>query len=203
MTTSLVVVDDFLQDPAALRSMALKLTYPAQQGAFPGRNSQERIDLPGLLQEASRCVGESLRLLDPPESHAKCRITLAADTGKARVHIDRTAYWSGILYLTLPQDCRGGTEFFRHRRTRTDRAALSLEELAAMGYASPEAMYDDIIGKDGTDASKWERTMTVPMRYNRLVLLRPWLWHSAEPGFGDSVANGRLIYLMFFGPAGR
>jgi len=36
------------------------------------------------------------------------------------------------------------------------------------------------------------------MRFNRLVLLRPWLWHTSGPGFGDSIENGRLVYLMFF-----
>ena len=40
--------------------------------------------------------------------------------------------------------------------------------------------------------------MTVPMRFNRLVLLQPHYWHTAGPGFGDSLENGRLIYLMFF-----
>ena len=40
--------------------------------------------------------------------------------------------------------------------------------------------------------------MSVPMRYNRLLLLRPWLWHTAGPGFGDRLDNGRLVYLMFF-----
>jgi len=50
------------------------------------------------------------------------------------------------------------------------------------------------------DESAWETTMTVPMRFNRLVLLRPWLWHTAGRGFGDSLENGRLVYLMFFAP---
>ena len=36
------------------------------------------------------------------------------------------------------------------------------------------------------------------MRFNRLVLLQPNYWHTAGPGFGDSLENGRLIYLMFF-----
>lgn len=40
--------------------------------------------------------------------------------------------------------------------------------------------------------------MTVPMRFNRLVLLRPWLWHTASPGFGDSMETGRLVYLLFW-----
>jgi hypothetical protein len=40
--------------------------------------------------------------------------------------------------------------------------------------------------------------MTVPMRFNRLLLLRPWLWHTAGPGFGQTLEDGRLVYLMFF-----
>ncbi|MGH8191495.1 MAG: hypothetical protein ACREP2_08630 [Rhodanobacteraceae bacterium] len=98
MPTSLVVVDDFLDDISSLRNMALRLTYPEQQGAFPGRNSVERIDLDGLVSEVSRCVGESLRLLTPPECHGKCAIRLAGDRGGAKVHIDHAAYWSGILF---------------------------------------------------------------------------------------------------------
>lgn len=203
MATTLVVVDDFLTDPDQLRSMALRLTYPEQEGAFPGRNSQERIDLDGLLEEVSRCVGEPLRMLSPPESHAKCRVTLAADKGKTRVHIDRTAYWSGILYLSRPEDCRGGTEFFRHLRTGSEHAPLNPQELLRMGYTTPNEMYEDIIGKDGVDTAKWEMTMRVPMRYNRLILLRPWLWHTAGQGFGDCLENGRLVYLMFFGAVQR
>jgi hypothetical protein len=52
--------------------------------------------------------------------------------------------------------------------------------------------------KDGRDRSKWDRTLAVPMRFNRLVLLQPQYWHTAGPGFGDSVENGRLVFLMFF-----
>ena len=40
--------------------------------------------------------------------------------------------------------------------------------------------------------------MTVPMRFNRLILYRPWLWHSAGPGFGDSNETGRLIQVLSF-----
>ncbi|MDV3433907.1 hypothetical protein R1H25_00430 [Stenotrophomonas sp. C2852] len=41
-------------------------------------------------------------------------------------------------------------------------------------------------------------TMRIPMRFNRLLLLRPWFWHTAGPAFGDRPENGRLVYLMFF-----
>jgi hypothetical protein len=43
--------------------------------------------------------------------------------------------------------------------------------------------------------------MTVPMRFNRLVLLSPWLFHNSAAGFGDRPENGRLVHLMFFAAA--
>ena len=197
MTTSLIVVDDFFDRANELREAALRLTYPNQQGAFPGRNSLERMEPDGLVPHVSSIVGERLKLMSPLGSHAKFRITLATDEGRGKVHVD-PGYWSGVLFLSRPEDCRGGTDFFRHRRTNTDRRAMNQQELADLGYASIDEAHRDIVERDGLDESAWETTMTVPMRFNRLVLLRPWLWHTAGPGFGDGLQNGRLVYLMFF-----
>src|SRR5688500_19688472 len=130
MPTSLVIVDDFLDNAEALREAALRLTYPEQEGEFPGRNSLERINIEGLDRQVSDIVGEPLKAHSPPLSHAKCRITLAADRGRGKVHID-PGYWSGILYLSRPEDCRGGTDFFRHLTTGSDRAPLTSAEFAA------------------------------------------------------------------------
>lgn len=200
MPTSLIIVDDFLDNPQQLREAALRLTYPQVQGAFPGRNSVERIDIGGLANQVSRLVGEHVEPMPPPQSHGKCRITLASDVGKAKVHVDG-AHWSGILYLSRPEDCRGGTEFFRHKATNTDRAPYDDLEAAGHGFASARQMVTEILDRDSRDDSKWEMTMRVPMRFNRLILLRPWLWHTAGENFGDSLQNGRLVYLMFFAMA--
>jgi hypothetical protein len=201
MNTTLLIVDDFLEDAASLREAALRLTYPEQNAPFPGRNSLERINLDGLAERVSRLTGERLTPVSPLQSHGKCRITLAHDKGHAKVHVDPGSYWSGILYLSRPEDCRGGTEFFRHIRTGTDRAPITETELHAMGYSTMKEMHQDIIERDSLDDSKWELTMQTPMRFNRLVLLRPWLWHTAGPAFGDTSENGRLVYLMFFAAA--
>ena len=201
MSTSILIVDDFLDNPEPLRSAALRLTYPEQDGEFPGRNSLERIAIEGLDAFASRLVGEPLKAMGPPMSHAKCRLTLANEVGRANVHID-SSHWSGILYLSRPEDCRGGTDFFRHKATNSDRAPTTGAELAAMGYSDFTTMRRQLVERDTNDASAWEHAMTVPMRYNRLVMLRPWMWHTAGAGFGDAPENGRLVYLMFFARAG-
>ena len=197
MLNNLIIVDDFIDSIDQVRQAALKMDYPDIQGQFPGRNSLQRIRIDGLEEQVSQLVGESVIPIDPLESHGKCRLSLASDRGRGKVHIDH-CYWSGLLYLTRPEHCSGGTEFFRHRRTQTDRAPLNRADLAAMGYDDFDKVHRDLIETEGTDDNKWELTMTVPMRYNRLVLLRPWMWHTAGPGFGDGIENGRVVYLMFF-----
>jgi len=196
MPTSMIIVDDFLDDPYSLRNAALGLTYPEGSGPFPGRNSEIGINVTGMDQQVSRLVGEPVRGQPAPQAHGKCRISLAKDKGRAKVHVD-PAYWSGILYLSRPEDCRGGTDFFRHLPTGTERTAYNNKEAENYGYASVKDMVTSI-GKESLDDSKWEMTMRVPMRFNRLILLRPWLWHTAGESFGDTLENGRLVYLMFF-----
>jgi hypothetical protein len=200
MPTSVIIVDDFLDNAQAFRDAALRLNYPDVRGAFPGRNSVERIDLQGLDQQVSRLVGEPVVAMPPSQAHGKFRLALAGDTGRAKVHVD-TAHWSGILYLSRPEDCRGGTEFFRHRPTNTERAPINDAESRALGHPSAKQLIDDIISRDTLADEQWDMTMRVPMRFNRLVLLRPWLWHTAGEAFGDSLHNGRLVYLMFFASA--
>lgn len=197
MYTTFLVIDDFLDNADALRKQALALDYPAQQGQFPGRNSLQRMNIDGLTEAVSRIVGERLLAAPPPQSHAKSRLTFLADKGRGKVHVD-DSHWSGILYLSRPEDSCGGTEFFRHKATGLDRFPFSKEQLEAAGFKSHADAHRALIEEDGTKDDAWELVMNVPMRFNRLLLLRPWLFHTAGPGFGDAPENGRLVYLMFF-----
>jgi hypothetical protein len=197
MVPAIFVIDDFLRNADEVRRQALSLTY-AIGGRYPGLNSAQKLRIEGLDQVISTLVREPVRAPWTDDfSHGSCRVALALDEQQARIHIDQS-HWSGILYLSRPEDCRGGTEFFRHKRTGTDRVPMEEKSLRAAGYSTYEELQKDILDKDALDRSKWEHTMTVPMRFNRLVLLQPHYWHTAGPGFGDSLENGRLIYLMFF-----
>jgi hypothetical protein len=197
MHTSFLVVDDFLDNAEALRAHALTLDYPPQQGQFPGRNSRQRIEIEGLTEAVCTILGEQLVAAPPPQSHAKTRLALAADKGRGKVHVDES-HWSGILYLSREEDCRGGTEFFRHKATGLDLFPFAKEQLDRGGFADHADAHRVLIEQDGTNDSAWEQIMTIPMRFNRLLLLRPWLFHTAGPAFGDRPENARLVYLMFF-----
>lgn len=199
MQRSLIVVDDFINNAGQLRDAALKLEYPdpPAEAYYSGRNSAQRVNLEGVTEQVSRLTGEPLEPV-PGTGHGKFRLTLEGDEGRGDIHIDSQCHWSGIFYLSRPEDCRGGTEFFRHKPTGMERCPLTPEELAAAGMQSFDDIVDNIMKPHSRDRSKWEQTMLVPMKFNRLILFRPWFWHGAGPGFGDHSENARLIYLLFF-----
>jgi hypothetical protein len=194
---AIIVIDDFLNKPLEWRERALKAArFPREDNQpYPGRNSSERHVLPGLDQHVARLTGQTL-VPAPDTSHGMFRLCLAEETGSGGVHID-TCHWSSILYLSLPEDCQGGTDFFRHRRTKTIRAPVFPGEKEQLPV-SWEELRADMLPPNAKDMTRWERIRHVPMKFNRFVLFRPWLWHDAGPGFGTKIENGRLIYVAFY-----
>ena len=198
---SLLIIDDFLADPHVARNKALALDYdPAfKNGNYPGLLSTEALPIPGLDDAVGRIIGIPV-LPQPGTSHGHCRLTLARDQGLSGVHVD-PCFYSGILYLTLPEHCRGGTDFFRHKRTGLERVPVDADQMLAAGYADPNQLIEEVVNADTLKPSKWEKQLTVPMRFNRLILFSPWMFHNSARGFGYTPENGRLVHLMFFAAA--
>jgi len=198
MLLNYLIIDDFLDNAEQLRELALKQHFPelAIKTNYPGRNAEQAVNIPEITDIVSSLTGEKLTP-KPGTSHGKFRIAFAEDKGQANVHIDNCT-WSGILYLSRDKDCRGGTNFYRHRPTNTEHAPITLEQLNALGMTDIQQVWNDIIGQDTNDKSKWELTMSIPMKFNRLILFRPWLYHDADHGFGATLEEARLIYPLFF-----
>jgi hypothetical protein len=200
MQKSFIIIDDFLKDPEQLRQIALEAEYSElhPDAMYPGRNSVYPQIINGYTEAIAKIVDEPLTPMEyKGTSNGKFRITLDGQSGGGGVHIDN-CHWTAILYLNKPEDCRGGTDFFRHIPTNTEKAPIYSHELAKYGIKDFPELWDNLINPHTNDTSKWEKTFSIPMKYNRLVLIRPWYWHNAGTGFGDSVENGRLIYMGFF-----
>lgn len=201
MLPSLLMIDDFLANPGDARAAALALGYdPAlKKGNYPGLLSDRPLSIPGLNDRVSALIGAPVRAA-PGTSHGHCRLTLKGDRGLSGVHID-PCFYSGILYLSRPQDCRGGTDFFRHRRTGLDRVPATSAGVQAAGFVDHNQLIEEVVNADTTKPAKWEKSFTAPMRYNRLILFSPWMFHNAAPGFGSGPDDGRLVLLLFFARA--
>ncbi len=198
MNTSLIVIDNFLKNPFPLRDAALQQEYPEYdtKPMFPGRNSEHRQLINGFDEKISEIVGEPLALVKGTSYH-KFRLALKGDKGTHGVHID-PAHWTVILYLTLPEHCQDGTHFFRHIETNEDRTPWTMKEMQEKGWKNQDEAWQSIIEPDTNNPDKWEKIMTIPMRFNRLVVFRPQQFHDAGISFGDCKENGRLVYITSY-----
>ena len=198
---SFLMVDDFIANPHDLRRRALALGYDrsAKDGNYPGITSDRPIEIPGLDDYVSSALGTRVKPA-PDTLHGHCRLTLRSDRGLSGVHID-PAFYSGILYLSLPEQSAGGTDFYRHKRTRLERVPTTPDAIVGAGYGNINDLIEDVVNKDTLKPSAWEKSFTAPMRFNRLILFSPWMFHNSRPGFGDTPETGRLVYLMFFAAA--
>lgn len=198
MSQSLIIVDDFLPDPHQLRNAALKHDYPAlaKLQPYPGRDSRHKQLINGYDDLISGIVGHRL---EPAEvnSHARFRLALDGEKGTESVHID-PVNWTVLLYLTLPEHCQDGTHLFRHKATNSDHAPYNEQQMLDMGFKSEDDFMTNLLAKDSNDPDAWEHLMTVPMRFNRLLIMRPQQYHDAGLSFGDKPENGRLIYITTY-----
>ena len=200
MRSNIIIVDDFLEDPWAMRLAALKANYPEPgEKTYPGRNSDRSYLTDDILEKIQNRCGNYLT----PAPGASCgffRISLANDDFEQFIHIDPGWDLGGVLYLNTPNQCipEAGTSFWMHRRLGTERAPANPEEGRIQGFTNYQEVRKEIIYGDGLKPELWERYAYAPMKYNRLVLFDPLLWHSHGMNFGDTIDNGRLVMLFFF-----
>ena len=209
----LVVIDDFLPDAPVHREWALAQRFLDQShhvGAnFPGLQTLGGQVPDGLAQALANRLGCDLKWGWP--SHGALRYSPAGSMARSDIHVDhgdgRKAY-AAVLYLSLPQHCRGGTSFWRHRETGWTQAPSDAEArdsrfgtaqvfMRALATGRAQDFSDITQGR-----SDWDRLFEVPMRFNRLIAYRSDHFHAIGEVFGSQLTDGRLTQLFFFEPVG-
>lgn len=198
---SLIVQDGFYQDPWAVRDFALrKAAYVGEdhaQDGFAGSESIHSYYSQSLIRRLEGLVGEKI-IADPRRfSFGVFAKTYAKDTGRQVIHLDSTT-WTGIIYLSKPEHCAGGTHLYRHRETGWD-SLPSQEVLIQNGYSDRADFIRRFLDSVGPKPDQWELNLAAGMRFNRLVLFRAGeCFHGSGSSFGTDDENCRLIQLFFF-----
>ena len=179
---TVVIKDDFYDNPEAIREIALQKDYQEPPPGTPrlavtaicneaeSRNMFERLApyLPNL--DDNRIVGANILF----------RYTLADAKKKVFCHVDGCSN-AGIVYLSKPEHCAGGTTIYRHKATGDEIYNKQNRQLY-----------------DFRDPEQWEIIEEIDMAYNRLVMYPGQLFHAITPVFfGDRIDNARLTQNVF------
>lgn len=186
--------DDFAADALDVRNAVLAGGFGTQTG--PDGHAYTGISLfpvPHWFDRIAELVGA------PITPRLSCfRVSLAGEVSPVWVHSDDIcAQYASVLYLNTPEQCTGGTAFWRHIERGDDRL-LAPAELAALGI--DEADYHAWMMGEWRRLEAWEQTGLVTMRFNRFITYPTSYFHSRFPfeGFGDSSENARMIWVCFF-----
>ena len=127
-------------------------------------------------------------------------LALRADDAErlTKVHADRNR-WSAIVYLSRPEDCEGGTAWYRHRVSGNSRETADwMTKIFGHLAGRPRAEIVDAMLATSRDLSQWIEVQYVPMVYNRCVLFLAEEFHAVVSPFGDRPEDGRLVQSFEF-----
>lgn len=184
MRTTFTVVDDFFENPKALRAEILKssefkgeispfdsLFYPNISLTFPS----------GMLSEWKTKTEEVLGY-DIKQSFSILRMSKQGYTPYQFVHHDANILpYASILYLN---------EFFPPNAG----TALMRSKVFHVEHEQKEQI------PDVNDEHAWEVSALAAMKFNRILYFPSKLFHQARPlnGFGKTHENARLIMASWF-----
>lgn len=193
------IIDNFYTNPESIRNFALAMDRnTTSDGKYAGVMTTSSFITPEHLAAFSKITGESMT---PNTSFTgKFRFTKTTDTYTQDIHFDpgeNNCAWAGIIYLTPNIEQTDGTIFWKHKRTGLDEIPRTMPGLQQYGWNSTDSLRQ-FLETEGIDHTLWERTLTIPYKFNRLVLFRPWLFHSPGPAFGDNIESSRLVQTFFF-----
>lgn len=180
-----LIIDEFLSpaDFMALRNFADVAAFTSIE------NPQDGIVYPEVLAIQDE-IGIAHKLSLIMGSHVRLRLTVlrrsrADIPAPQQAHDDvaiHSSMYSMILYMNMPEDCRGGTSLLRHIPT-------GIEVGANSGWEQDQNIPD-----------KWESVVMAPMRTNRCFIFPSCLIHRSEPvgGFGYTPKDARLVLACLF-----
>lgn len=194
MKQTLLQVDDFAPDIQAVRAAVIDGGFKTEIGpdGLP-YTGISRYEVPHWFDLISASVGCKVI------PRLSCfRMNLAGELPHSWVHSDEIcAQYASVLYLNPPEQCRGGTAFWRHTALDLD-AMPGSDEVLARGL-DPH-WFAAMMSREWKDLAYWEQTGFVGMKTNRFITYPTRMFHSRSPfeGFGTGPADGRLIWAAFY-----
>lgn len=178
------VVDDFYQDPYAVREFALTREY--FEGGFGkgfiGNRSKEKFLFPSLKPAFEKIIGEKITFWEDHDMNGRFQYCVSGDP--LVYHAD-AQNWAAIIYLTpdAPPEC--GTSTFLHKKSGVRHG------------------YDPNIGAAFNqhtflDRTPYQEVDVMGNVFNRLVIFDGRLIHSAREYFGWDINSCRLWQMFFF-----
>jgi hypothetical protein len=181
---SVYIIDNFYADPYAVREFAMNQEYEenGEGKGYTGKRTFKQFFPPGLKEQFEKIIGEPIVKWEEHGFNGRFQYNVAGE--KLVYHCDEQK-WAGLIYLTPNAPYQAGTRLLGHKKSRV----RFNKEPRIMECFNQESFLD---------GTPFETVDHVGNVFNRLVIYRGGLIHSASEYFGWNKENARLWHMFFF-----
>jgi hypothetical protein len=178
---TLWVIDNFYQDPMAVREFALTQDFHFSD-YHRGRRTEDQFEIPGTKEAFESIMG--MKVSHWMETHGMCGRFQHCTCEDALVYHADAQTWAATVYLTpdAPYEC--GTSLLAHKKT-------------GIRHVNTEGS-DVIWANKHLDPTPWDHIDVVANVFNRLVIWDAKCPHTASKYFGYDKYDSRLFHMFFF-----
>lgn len=177
---TIIVLDNFYEDPHSVRKYALSLEYKEDIAYYKGMRSATRYHAPGIVDKLEQALGRKITNFYENGACGLFQVTTEKDP---QVYHHDNQTWAGVLFLNENVPPTAGTRMMRSKVTG-ERISPS-----DMAYGNGEFYLKE---------QYFDTHDSVAAVFNRLVLFNAQHIHAAGEYFGNSLETGRLVQLFFF-----
>lgn len=195
------IVDDFYNNPDAIRELALSANYPKFDAKrnFPGQESEKSYYTDRHTEEFENILNKKISVEPDKFIYGKFRYSLVDDDARTKIHLDWNVDWTAIVYLSLNENIKGNLGIYRMKELNLDESPSNFvlkEKFSCDNIKDFDAKYVMPISKN---LNKWDIIYEIPIKYNRLVLFKgSKYFHAITEQFGNSIEDGRITQNFFF-----
>ncbi len=206
------VIDDFLLDPEPVLQFARNHAYFNPVGAdgtfYPGIRDHMPAPYTRVLEQLLNQGSHPFTCGQGPQRVTKSMVSLITQQAsqlhdvQKMPHIDSSndRAYASVHYLSA--EPRGGTAIYKYRPTGTVQINQQNQEVVLAMMEQVKAQSQEHSGYINGDTSLFEKLVDIPERFNRLVIYKSNLLHSARLTHDKSISSspdeGRLTVSSFF-----
>jgi len=184
--TSIIVCENFYEDPHAVREYALSLNFE-ESDYHRGRRTPEQHVFPGIKEKFEQLLGKKITRWT--ETYGMCGRFQYCTAEDAIVYHGDAQQWAAVVYLTPDAPHETGTSLLRHKRTGA-RHCSDPNIWEAWKDTAPTGLY--------LDGTPWDEIDKVGNVFNRLIIWDGHCPHAASKYFGFTKETARLFHIFFF-----
>ena len=186
MIKSIIVIDDFYDNPHEIRNYALSQQFDVT-GNYPGYRTKPLIneEAKTKLTDISKRMWGGTPDFPTHDDSYQGSYQWCPSWHKSWVHYDSWNSYACVIYLTPDAPLHTGTALYRHKKT-------------GLTHKPENETLCERLLSDGRDYTKWDITDRVGNVFNRAVIYPGTAFHASIEYFGFEKEDARLFQTFFF-----